>query len=171
MKSLSLRSDSRKVHSTKSLPCYTATLDTDAVNLYFRTYFFSTLFGEPNPDGPCGTKALRFPEKVPSILLVSLAGTGKITFPILLEAPTIGLINDESARIELASLKRRKNESIVRNRKQTIHCYERQNADRISGIPLLLPCQNSLVREYFWNGRHGLVRCNSNSKRESLTTS
>jgi hypothetical protein len=64
------------------------------------------LTGEPNPDGPFVRKALRFPEKDPSILLESLTGTGKTSFPILPAIPNIGLISAESARAELASLKR-----------------------------------------------------------------
>jgi hypothetical protein len=46
-------------------------------------------------------------EKDPSILLESLAVTGEITFPNLLADPNIGLINEELARVELASLKAR----------------------------------------------------------------
>jgi hypothetical protein len=65
------------------------------------------LFGEPNPEGLYGTKALRLAENGPSILLESLVVTGEITFPNLPADPNIGLINEELARVELASLKAR----------------------------------------------------------------
>jgi hypothetical protein len=49
--------------------------------------------------------AFRLAEKGPAILLESLEVTGDTTFPILLDAPNIGLIRVESANADFASLK------------------------------------------------------------------